>query len=51
MACECIPLIHKEYALLMNPPLENGYNAFLLSNLKNLHLEIQNIFNESRESL
>lgn len=51
MACGCIPIIHKEYALLMNPPLENAHNAFIFSDLENLHLQLQNIFKEPNELL
>ncbi len=50
MACGCIPIIHKEYAGLMQPPLEDGINAFLFSDLEELHELILRIF-EIQDSL
>jgi glycosyltransferase involved in cell wall biosynthesis len=44
MACGCIPIIHKEYAGLMQPPLEDGINAFLFSDLEELHKLILRTF-------
>tara|TARA_R100000935_G_scaffold7556_5_gene15983 strand:- start:12367 stop:13434 length:1068 start_codon:yes stop_codon:yes gene_type:complete len=49
MACGCIPIIHQEYAALMQPPLEHNKNAFLFADLDDLHELLLGIFEISNE--
>lgn len=51
MSCGCIPVIHAEYAALMNPPLTNAYNAFVFTDLDFLDSMISKILKESEEVL
>ncbi len=44
MACGCIPIIHREYAELMQPPLEHHKNALLFSDLDDLDALISKSF-------
>ena len=47
----CIPIIHREYAEILEPVLENGNNCFIYENLDDLNdvlLEIFDINNETR---
>lgn len=44
LSCGCIPIIHQEYAGLMQPPLEHDKNAFLFSDLDELDKMISKVF-------
>ena len=47
----CIPVIHEEYAKLMNPPLIDGQNAVIYRELSQLNNIIQNAFNMREEQI
>jgi hypothetical protein len=47
----CIPIIHEEYAKLMNPPLIDGQNAIIYRELCQLNNTIQNAFKISKEEI
>lgn len=47
MACGCIPIIHHEYAELMQPPLEHHKNALIFSDLDDLDKIISKTFSFS----
>lgn len=49
--CKCIPVIHKEYACLMTPPLENNKTAFTYEDIDDLLKMVPNIFRLSENQI
>ena len=51
MSVGCIPVIHRRYAALMHPPLEDNTNCLTYSNLEELEVLIREIFKLNSSSI
>lgn len=51
MLCGCIPVIHKEYALLLDPPLEPLKNAIFFNTLSELIELIEGLFSMEEKEI